>query len=148
MNLETLRFGLEISLIGMGVVFLGLLLVTGAITAMRRLDERWQAAERRGEADGPRGGADHRFDDPGADRGGGRNHDRRPPPDSRRAADAAWRERRLGLVRSPGALFSRARTRLPTGRAATGARPARTRPSTDPLPARFQHLPRNRLKTR
>lgn len=44
-------FGLEITLIGMGVVYVGLLLVTGAITLMRRLDERWQAAERQGEAD-------------------------------------------------------------------------------------------------
>ena len=50
MDTDTLSFGLEISLIGMGVVFLGLLLVTGAITMMRRLDERWQAAERHGEA--------------------------------------------------------------------------------------------------
>lgn len=51
MNLENLRFGFEISLIGMGVVFIGLLMVTGAITAMRRLDERWRETERRGEAD-------------------------------------------------------------------------------------------------
>jgi len=51
LNNDTLRFGLEISLIGMGVVYVGLLLVSGAITLMRRLDERWQAAERRGEAD-------------------------------------------------------------------------------------------------
>lgn len=47
----TMSFGLEITLIGMGVVYIGLLLVTGAITLMRRLDERWQAAERQGEAD-------------------------------------------------------------------------------------------------
>lgn len=38
-------FGLEITLIGMGVVFVGLLLVVGAITLMRRLDERWQDEE-------------------------------------------------------------------------------------------------------
>lgn len=50
MNNDTLRFGLEISLIGMGVVYLGLLLVTGAISLMRRLDERWQAAERQSAA--------------------------------------------------------------------------------------------------
>jgi Na+-transporting methylmalonyl-CoA/oxaloacetate decarboxylase gamma subunit len=51
MNSDTLGFGLEISLIGMGVVYFGLLLVTGAITLMRRLDERWQLAERRGESE-------------------------------------------------------------------------------------------------
>ena len=51
MDTDTLSFGLEISLIGMGVVYLGVLLVTGAITLMRRLDERWQTAERQSEAD-------------------------------------------------------------------------------------------------
>ena len=49
MDTDTLSLGLVISLIGMGVVYLGLLLVTGAITLMRRLDRRWQEAERLGE---------------------------------------------------------------------------------------------------
>lgn len=48
MSDDPLGFGLEITLIGMGVVFVGLLLVTTAIALMRRLDERWQEAERRG----------------------------------------------------------------------------------------------------
>ncbi len=51
MDTDILRLGLEISLIGMGVVYLGLLLVTGAITLMRRLDERWRAAEKQGEVE-------------------------------------------------------------------------------------------------
>lgn len=51
MSDSVFSFGLEITLIGMGVVYVGLLMVTAAITLMRRLDERWQAAERQGEAD-------------------------------------------------------------------------------------------------
>jgi Na+-transporting methylmalonyl-CoA/oxaloacetate decarboxylase gamma subunit len=47
MTTDPLLFGLEITLVGMGVVYLGLLLVTAAIALMRRLDERWQAGERR-----------------------------------------------------------------------------------------------------
>lgn len=46
MNGDTFGFGFEITLVGMVVVFLALLLVAGAIAAMRRLDERWRAAER------------------------------------------------------------------------------------------------------
>jgi Na+-transporting methylmalonyl-CoA/oxaloacetate decarboxylase gamma subunit len=41
------QFGLEITVVGMGVVFLSLLLIVGAITVMKRLDERWQESERR-----------------------------------------------------------------------------------------------------
>jgi Na+-transporting methylmalonyl-CoA/oxaloacetate decarboxylase gamma subunit len=43
------QFGLEITLVGMGIVFLSLLLIVGAISLMKRLDERWQAAEARSE---------------------------------------------------------------------------------------------------
>ena len=95
MNSDTLSFGLEITLIGMGVVYVGLLLVTGAITLMRRLDERWQAAERQGEADALLARTDHRFDDAGAARGGRRDDGRRPPPHPRRPPHAARREHRL-----------------------------------------------------
>lgn len=49
MHEDPITFGLEITLVGMGVVFVGLLLVTAAISLMRRLDERWQAGERQGE---------------------------------------------------------------------------------------------------
>lgn len=45
MNVDPIAFGLEITLVGMGVVFLALALVAGAISWMRRLDERWRADE-------------------------------------------------------------------------------------------------------
>lgn len=47
---DVFGFGLEITLVGLGVVFLGLLLVAAAIALMRRLDERWREGERRSEA--------------------------------------------------------------------------------------------------
>ncbi len=50
MNPDPLAFGLEISLVGMSIVFLVLALVVGAITLMRRLDERWLAAEEQAES--------------------------------------------------------------------------------------------------
>jgi Na+-transporting methylmalonyl-CoA/oxaloacetate decarboxylase gamma subunit len=43
-------FGLEITLVGMGIVFFALGLVVVAISLMRRLDERWQATERTADA--------------------------------------------------------------------------------------------------
>lgn len=50
MKVDPLQFGFEITLVGMGVVFLALLLVASAIALMSRLDERWQSGERRDEA--------------------------------------------------------------------------------------------------
>jgi len=38
-------FGIEITLVGITVVFLALLLIAGAVSLMRRLDERWQRSE-------------------------------------------------------------------------------------------------------
>ncbi len=49
MNFTHQQFGLEITLVGLGIVFLALLLIAGAITLMKRLDERWQESERRSE---------------------------------------------------------------------------------------------------
>lgn len=46
MSDDAFGFGLEITLVGMGVVFLALLLVAAAIAGMRRLDERWRVVER------------------------------------------------------------------------------------------------------
>ena len=46
MSDDAFGFGLEINLVGMGVVFLALLLVAAAIAGMRRLDERWRVVER------------------------------------------------------------------------------------------------------
>ena len=39
------NLGLELTLIGMGIVFVALLLIAGAISLMRRLDDRWQRRE-------------------------------------------------------------------------------------------------------
>lgn len=39
------NLGLEITFVGMGVVFVALLLIAGAVSLMRRLDERWQRSE-------------------------------------------------------------------------------------------------------
>ncbi len=50
MTVDPIAFGLEITLVGMGVVFLALALVAGAISWMRRLDERWRSAESAEEA--------------------------------------------------------------------------------------------------
>lgn len=46
---ETTTFGVELTLIGMGIVFFALMLIVLAITIMRRLDERWRASEKAGE---------------------------------------------------------------------------------------------------
>ncbi|MCL4836766.1 MAG: OadG family protein [Thermoanaerobaculia bacterium] len=39
------NFGLEITLVGLTVVFVALLVIVGAVALMRRLDERWQKSE-------------------------------------------------------------------------------------------------------
>ncbi len=49
MDLTLQQFGLEITLVGMGIVFLSLALIAGAIRLMRTVDERWQAGERQRE---------------------------------------------------------------------------------------------------
>jgi Na+-transporting methylmalonyl-CoA/oxaloacetate decarboxylase gamma subunit len=43
----TQGLGLDIALLGFGVVFLALAVVTGTVSLVRRVDERWQAAEQR-----------------------------------------------------------------------------------------------------
>ncbi len=46
---EGLRFGLELAMIGMGIVFAVLWIITGSVSLIRLADERWQEKEKRAE---------------------------------------------------------------------------------------------------
>lgn len=46
---DHLVFGLELTLVGMGIVYFALVLIVAAISGMKRLDERWRAAEQAGD---------------------------------------------------------------------------------------------------
>ncbi len=48
--MEALRDSLPLTLVGMSIVFAVLAAISGVVALMRRLDERWQAAERAEEA--------------------------------------------------------------------------------------------------